>query len=167
MSVSEREMSTNHGLYEPPVMFFGLTNSPRHVPNDEWLFPPDIRRGGNFLHGWYSHLISRSIEKLPKKFSESLPITTFSKMRMEDDEDRVAWAIDGIKMDSKVATIRDWPTPRNSNDSLASRTFIDTLSQISRPSCTQLTGNIEWKWGGGMNELNYICASTRIYRLPI
>jgi len=121
--------TTNQGLFEPKVMFFGLTNSPatfQAMMND--IFKEEIREGwvsiymDNILihtdndaakHQEYVHQILQKLEEnnlylKPEKCA-------FEQQRIEF----LGVVLEGrtIQMDpSKITGIANWPTPKTVKD---------------------------------------------------
>jgi hypothetical protein len=156
---------TNRGLFEPMVMFFGLTNSPAtfqtmmndilrdlinegHVTvymDDILIFTPDLdshriitRRVLNILRTHHLFL------KAEKCTWEALEVEYLGMIVAENT----------VRMDPvKVEAVRDWPIPTCKTDiqvflGFANfyRRFIKDFGKNALP-LTSLTGKAEWTWG--------------------
>ncbi|CDO72200.1 hypothetical protein BN946_scf184970.g52 [Trametes cinnabarina] len=156
---------TNRGLFEPLVMFFGLTNSPatfQSMMND--LFRNLINRGVVIIYLDDILIFTRTLEEHRRVVREVLQILRENKLYLKDEKcefERTKIEYLGmiisegrVAMDpAKVAGIREWPVPcckRELQSFLGFtnfyRRFIRDYGDIAKP-LTALTGNIEWHWG--------------------
>ena len=155
---------TNRGLFEPLVMFFGLTNSPatfqsfmNHILKeliDEGhviVYLDDILIFTDTLEE-HRQIVRRVLEILRKNKLYLKP----EKCEFEVNEVEYLGVIVGsgkIRMDpKKVSAMTGWkePTKKKEVQSFLGfcnffRRFIRGFSGVARP-LTQLTGNAEWVW---------------------
>ncbi|KAF9800977.1 hypothetical protein IEO21_10244 [Rhodonia placenta] len=175
---------TNRGLYEPLVMFFGLTNSPvtfQAMMND---ICHDLIIGGKVLMYLDDILIfstnKEEHEKVTRKVLRCLQDNNLF-LKPEKCEwdvpkvDYISYVFGGneVAMDpAKLKGINEWPVPQNKKDvqkfrgfSNFYRRFIKDFAKISRP-LDQLTGNDPWHWGEEeqhtFNELKQLFATTPV-----
>jgi RNase H-like domain found in reverse transcriptase/Reverse transcriptase (RNA-dependent DNA polymerase) len=161
---------TNLGLFEPTVMFFGLTNSPatfqtmmNHILrdlisegkvtvylNDILVFTKDLIE--------HCEIVSRVLQILRENKLSLKP----QKCEFEKEEMKYLGMIIGrgeVRMDpAKVSAVAKWPTPKNKKEvqqflGFANyyRWFIRGFSGIAKP-LTSLTGNELWHWGTEQTE---------------
>lgn len=160
---------TNRGLFEPLVMFFGLTNSPatfQTMIND--LFQDLISRGVVVIYLDDILIFTETLEEHRAVTQEVLRILRQNKLYLKPEkcefevtqteylgmiisEGHVA--IDPVKVKGVV----DWPTPKCKRDIQAFlgftnfyRRFIRDYGRIARP-LTTLTGKTDWTWGTDQN----------------
>ncbi|SJK99230.1 uncharacterized protein ARMOST_02521 [Armillaria ostoyae] len=161
---------TNRGLFEPTVMFFGLTNLPatfQWMMND--IFKDLISEGKVtiylddiliFTKDLDEH--RRIVRRVLQKLRENKLFLKAEKCEFEVLETEYLSVIisEGqIRMDPvKLAGIAEWPTPTKKKElqSFLSftnfyRKFIKNYSKVVR-TLTQLTGNAEWTWGAAQNQ---------------
>ena len=158
---------TNRGLYEPRVMFFGLTNSPATFQTmmnaifaeellEGWLtiYMDDIlvhMKDDEMLH---RRLVHRVLDKLAKHYLFLKPEKClFEKRSMEFLG--VVLGKGTIQMDpTKLKGVADWPTPRTVHDIRAFlgftgfyRYFVPNYSLIARPliELTRKTTPFHWE----------------------
>ena len=144
---------TNQGLYEPNVMFFGLTNSPATFQTMmNTIFAEEVREGwltiymdDMLIHTGedveaHRRCVHRVLDKLqkhdlflkPEKCRFEQRIMEFLGVVLENG---------AIQMDpAKIKGVADWPTPRTVRDVRAFlgftgfyRYFIQNYSSIARP----------------------------------
>jgi RNase H-like domain found in reverse transcriptase/Reverse transcriptase (RNA-dependent DNA polymerase)/Integrase zinc binding domain len=161
---------TNLGLFEPTVMFFGLTNSPatfqtmmNHILrdligegkvavylDDILIFTKDLAE--------HREIIRRVLQILRENKLSLKP----QKCEFEREEMKYLGMIIGrgeVRMDpAKVTAVGKWPTPKNKKEvqqflGFANyyRRFIRGFSGVARP-LTALTGNSLWHWGSEQTE---------------
>lgn len=157
--------TTNRGLFEPTVMFFGLTGSPSTFSafmndifkdliidgkitvylDDILIFSSDLTEHRKVVHEVLRRLEANDLFLKPEKcrFEQS----QIEYLGMIFSEGRVG--MDPVK----VKGIADWPTPQNTSDvrkfrGFANfyRRFIHDFSAICKP-LDRLTGNNPWQWG--------------------
>ncbi|SJK99609.1 uncharacterized protein ARMOST_02917 [Armillaria ostoyae] len=161
---------TNRGLFEPTVMFFGLTNSPatfQWMMND--IFKDLISEGKVtiylddiliFTKDLDEH--RRIVRRVLQKLRENKLFLKAEKCEFEVLETEYLGVIisEGqVRMDPvKLAGIAEWPTPTKKKELQSFlgftnfyRKFIKNYSKVVR-ALTQLTGNAEWTWGATQNQ---------------
>ncbi|SJL18393.1 uncharacterized protein ARMOST_21981 [Armillaria ostoyae] len=161
---------TNRGLFEPTVMFFGLTNSPatfQWMMND--IFKDLISEGKVtiylddiliFTKDLDEH--RRIVRRVLQKLRENKLFLKAEKCEFEVLETEYLGVIiseDQVRMDPvKLAGIAEWPTPTKKKELQSFlgftnfyRKFIKNYSKVVR-ALTQLTGNAEWTWGAAQNQ---------------
>ncbi|SJK98252.1 uncharacterized protein ARMOST_01513 [Armillaria ostoyae] len=160
----------NRGLFEPTVMFFGLTNSPatfQWMMND--IFKDLISEGKVtiylndiliFTKDLDEH--RRIVRRVLQKLRENKLFLKAEKCEFEVLETEYLGVIisEGqVRMDPvKLAGIAEWPTPTKKKELQSFlgftnfyRKFIKNYSKVVR-ALTQLTGNAEWTWGAAQNQ---------------
>ncbi|SJL13052.1 uncharacterized protein ARMOST_16489 [Armillaria ostoyae] len=145
---------TNRGLFEPTVMFFGLTNSPATF---QWM-----------MNDIFKDLISEG--KVTIYLDDILIFTKIStntdasrKVRVRGTRDRVPRGSSSVKArfawtpsNSPALQNGQRPTKKKELQSFLGftnfyRKFIKNYSKVVR-ALTQLTGNAEWTWGVAQNQ---------------
>src|SRR5712671_1024537 len=157
---------TNEGLYEPTVMFFGLTNSPatfQAMMNA--IFEDEIREGwltvymddmliatpdDPVLHQECVHRVLDKLEKhdlylKPEKCAFMQRCIEFLGVVLEDNT---------IQMDpTKIKGVAEWPFPRNPTDIRSFlgftgfyRYFIPNYSRVARPLLDLTKKATPWVW---------------------
>ncbi|SJL14660.1 uncharacterized protein ARMOST_18125 [Armillaria ostoyae] len=161
---------TNRGLFEPTVMFFGLTNSPatfQWMMND--IFKDLISEGKVTIYLDDILIFTkeldehrRIVQRVLQKLRENKLFLKAEKCEFEVLETEYLGVIisEGqIRMDPvKLAGIAEWPTPTKKKELQSFlgftnfyRKFIKNYSKVVR-ALTQLTGNAEWTWGAAQNQ---------------
>ncbi|CDO77972.1 hypothetical protein BN946_scf184861.g1 [Trametes cinnabarina] len=156
---------TNRGLYEPLVMFFGLTNSPatfQMMMND--LFRSLVLAGKVVVYLDDIIIFTNNLEEHRKIVRQVLQILRENhlsckpeKCEFETQQTEYLGHIISpgkVQMDPrKVAGVTEWPTPRCKRDLQAFlgfatfyRRFIKDFAKIATP-LNRLTGLAEWTWG--------------------
>ena len=156
---------TNRGLFEPLVMFFGLTNSPatfQAMMNE--LFSGLIKRGVVIVYMDDILIFTKTLEEHRAVTKEVLQILADNGLSLkpekcEWEKTKVEYlglviSEDGVEMNSgKVEAVRTWPEPKDKHElqqflGFANyyRRFINHFSTMSCP-LHRLTGNQPWKWG--------------------
>jgi hypothetical protein len=155
---------TNRGLFEPLVMFFGLTNSPatfQTMMND--IFREEIAEGWVVIYmddilvfskdkNEHQEQVKRILEKLQQ---HQLSLKA-EKCYFEKEEIEFLGLIiseKGIRMDPhKVKAITDWPIPMTKRELQQFlgfvnfyRRFVKGFAKIAKP-LTKLTGKTDWLW---------------------
>ena len=157
---------TNQGLFEPTVMFFGLTNSPTTFQTMmNAIFTKEIAEGWLIVYmddilvatkddlEFHEKCVHRMLEKLKKHDLYLKPEKCiFNQKRIKF----LGVILEGgtIQMDpAKVKGIADWPPPRNVTDicSFLGFTgfyhyFILNYSLIARPMIQLTQKNIPFNW---------------------
>ena len=155
---------TNRGLFEPLIMFFGLTNSPatfQTMMND--IFREEIVEGWVVIYMDDILVFSKNLEEHRKQVSRILEklrrhqlSLKAEKCYFEKEEIEFLGLIitrNGIQMDPhKVKAVRDWPVPKSQRELQQFlgfvnfyRRFIQGFAKIAKP-LTKLTGKSEWLW---------------------
>jgi len=154
----------NCGLFEPRVMFFGLTNSPatfQAMMNK--IFFEKIREGHIVIYlddilifsnniDDHRALVARILSKLcqyklylkPEKCEFEKETVGYLEMVVGGGEVRME--------EKKVEAVRNWATPSRKRDLQCFlgfvnfyRKFVKDFSKIARP-LHELTGNMPWEW---------------------
>lgn len=155
---------TNRGLFEPTVMFFGLTNSPatfQGFMNE--IFRELINEGHVVVYMDDILIFTENQKEHQKVVRRVLDILKENRLFLKPEKcsfeqesvEYLGLIVGGgrIKMDpKKVEAVSDWPKPKNKKGVQAFlgfcnfyRRFIQGFSGIAKP-LTILTGNLEWKW---------------------
>jgi hypothetical protein len=155
---------TNKGLFEPLVMFFGLTNSPatfQTMMND--IFRDLINRGRVVIYLDDILIFSSDLNEHRQTVKEVLEVLRKHKLylkpeKCEFEKTKIEYLgmiiSEGfVQMDPvKVKGVADWPIPklkRHVQEFLGFtnfyRRFIKDYGKIAKP-LTILTGNVKWKW---------------------
>lgn len=156
---------TNRGLFEPTVMFFGLTDSPStfqsfmnhilkplidegHVivyMDDILVFTEDLSSHRKIVHDVLHILETNGLYLKPEKCTFETSSVDYLGIIVGNGQ---------VRMDpKKVAAVTDWPIPKKKKDVQSFlgfcnffRRFIRGFSHVARP-LSQLTSNKEWSWG--------------------
>lgn len=156
---------TNRGLFEPTVMFFGLTNLPATFQNMmNNIFADFIAEGKVTVYLDDILIFSADLEEHRRIVTEVLRRLKENDLflkpeKCEFEQDRTEYlgmiiTHDRVEMDPiKVKAITEWPVPRNVSDvrhfrGFANfyRRFIQDFGKICKP-LDWLTGNVAWQWG--------------------
>ncbi len=181
---------TNRGLFEPLVMFFGLTNSPatfQTMMND--IFREEI------IEGWvviYMDDIRVLVFSKDKKEHQTQVKRILEKLRQhqlslkaekcyfEQEEIEFLGLIisqKGMRMDpNKVKAIKEWPAPTSKRELQQFlgfvnfyRRFVKGFAKIAK-NLTKLTGKVEWIWTHlqqeAFDELRNEIASEQVLIIP-
>lgn len=156
---------TNAGLFEPTVMFFGLTNSPatfQAMMNE--LFRDLIHAGVVVVYLDDILIFTKTLEEHRRVTREVLRILRENKLYLKPEKcefERPSIEYLGmiveegrVRMDpAKVAAVADWAVPRRKKELQSFlgfcnfyRRFIKDFSRVARP-LHRLTGDVEWEWG--------------------
>ena len=154
---------TNRGLFEPLVMFFGLTNSPATFQTMmNTLFKQEIDEGVLIIYMDDLLVFTKTIEehrrivkRVLKKLRENKLFLKPEKCSFEQSEVEYLGMLishNTVKMDpAKVAAIQTWPTPQKKQDIQQFlgfcnfyRRFIEGYAKIAKP-LNELTGKTEWR----------------------
>ena len=156
---------TNRGLFEPLVMFFGLTNSPatfQTMMND--IFRDLINQGKVIIYLDDILIFSSDLDEHRRIVKEVLKVLRKHKLylkaeKCEFEKTEIEYLgmiiSEGIvKMDPvKLQGVEDWPIPKVKKDIQAFlgftnfyRRFIKDYGKIAKP-LTSLTGNTKFNWG--------------------
>ncbi len=161
---------TNRGLFEPTVMFFGLTNSPatfQWMMND--IFHDLIREGKVTIYLDDILIFSKNLDehrqivgRVLQQLHENKLFLKAEKCEFEVLKTEYLGVIiskNSVRMDPvKIAGITEWLTPTKKKElqSFLGFTnfyckFIKNYSKVVR-ALTQLTGNTAWTWGKPQEE---------------
>ncbi|SJL04347.1 uncharacterized protein ARMOST_07713 [Armillaria ostoyae] len=162
---------TNQELFEPTVMFFGLTNSPatfQWMMND--IFKDLISEGKVTIYlddiliftkdlDEHRHIVQRVLQRL-RENKLFLKAEKCKFKVLETEYLGVIISKGQVRMDPvKLAGIAEWPTPTKKKELQSFlgftnfyRKFIKNYSKVVR-TLTQLTGNVEWTWGTAQNQV--------------
>jgi len=156
---------TNRGLFEPLVMFFGMTNSPatfQTMMND--IFRTLIAEGIVVVYLDDILIFTRTEEEHERAVRRVLEVLAEHKLflcpekcefhRKEIEYLRLVISENKVVMDPvKVAGVCDWPTPENQTDVQAFigfvnfyRCFIQDFSTIARPLFDLTRSDQAWNW---------------------
>ena len=181
---------TSEGLFEPTVMFFGLTNSPatfQTMMND--IFQEEIMQG--WLRIYMDDAIiatsdnesehSDKVHHFLQKLARHDLFLKLKKCRFHQKEVEYLGVIIGggkVQMDPiKVAGIANWPTPTTVKEVRSFlgfcnfyRAFIPTFSHIARQLNDLTKKNQKWAWGSNeeaaFQTLKDVCTSYPVLRTP-
>jgi len=157
---------TNHGLFEPLVMFFGMTNSPatfQTMMND--VFRTVIAEGIVVVYLDDILIFTKTEEEHERAVWRVLEILAEHKLFLCPEKCEFHWkqieylglvisenkiAIDPVK----VAGVHEWPVPENWTDVQAFigfvnfyRRFIQDFSTIAQPLFDLTHSDQAWNWG--------------------
>src|SRR5271155_4948159 len=156
---------TNHGLFEPLVMFFGLTNSPatfKTMMDD--IFEDMISEGKAIVYLDDILIFSQTLEDHREMVKRAVKIlhqhNLFLKPekcefeRTEVEYLGVIISHNSMWMDPvKVSGVADWPVPANKKEVQSFlgftnfyRWFIQDFSHHARPLFNLTKNDVEWKW---------------------
>src|SRR5882724_6527131 len=180
----------NQGLFEPLVMFFGLTNSPamfQMMMNDIFkelidkgvvtIYMDDILIFGGQTWEQHHKIVVRVLYILHKhhlylkaeKCSFEQPTVKYLSLILSEGS---------MEMDPvKVAGVQDWPTPRNVTKVQSFigfvnfyRHFVQDFSHIAKPLHQLTKKGEEWRWAdkeqASFKELKCLITSTLILVQP-
>ncbi|KAJ8507306.1 hypothetical protein ONZ45_g10310 [Pleurotus djamor] len=179
---------TSRGLFEPLVMFFGLTNSPatfQGMMND--LFRELITEGVVIIYLDDILIYTKDREEHRRVLKRVLQILKENKLylrpeKCEFEQTKVEYlgvlVSEGkVEMDpAKVAGVREWPAPRNVTELQSFvgfvnfyRRFVRDFSHIARP-LFNLTSAKDWHWTeveqAAFDQLKLAITSEPILALP-
>src|SRR3979490_2927597 len=182
---------TNRGLYEPLVMFFGLTNSPatfQTMMND--IFKELIDDGFMVVFMDNILIFTESLEQPPTILQSVLEILRANNLYLKPEKCLFAQQTveylglilsqGQVAMDPiKVAGVQDWPTPCNVTEVKSFlgfinfyRRFIEDFSHIAKPLNLLTKANTQWSWmpngpkQEAFDKLKQLVMSTPILVLP-
>jgi Reverse transcriptase (RNA-dependent DNA polymerase) len=156
---------TNHGMFKPLIMFFGLTNSLatfQTMMND--IFRDLINRGPIIIYLDDILIYTETMEEHHQMVQEVLDLLWSHKLylkpkkcdweKLEVEYLRHIISGSNIKMDpTKIEAISKWKEPQNKKELQSFlgfanyyRKFIEDYGSIAKPM-TKLTGNEPWTWG--------------------
>ena len=156
---------TNHGLFEPLVMFFGITNSPatfQTIMND--IFRTFIAKEIVAMYLDNILIFMEMEQEHERAVWRVLEVLAEHKLFFHPEKCEFHWkqieylrlviSENKVEMDSvKVAGVCDWPTPENQTDMQAFidfvnfyRHFIQDFSTITRPLFDLTHSNKTWNW---------------------
>ena len=156
---------TNHGLFEPLVMFFGLTNSPatfQTMMND--IFRELIMEGVVVVYLDDILIFTETVEEHRQVTRRVLELLRKNKLflkpgKCEFEKTKVEYlgviiSHNSVEMDPvKVAGVADWPTPTSKKEVQSFlgftnfyRRFIQDFSHHARPLFDLTKNDVRWKW---------------------
>ena len=177
---------THRGLFEPTVMFFGLTNSPttfQRFMNDSfcdmiaegWLV---IYMDNLLIYSPNTTLHEEHTKRVPQCMTELDLHLKLEKCKFTTDEVEYLGmivqsgqlAMDPVKLDG----IASWPTPTKVKDvrSFANfyRQFIPNYSNVARPLIDLTKKNLSWNWSpscqSSFDSLKHLFLSKPVLHLP-
>ena len=157
---------TNRGLFEPLVMFFGLTNSPatfQTMMND--IFEELISEGVVVVYLDDILIFTESLEEHRKVTRRVLEILEKHQLYLRPDKCEfekttveylgVIISHNSVAMDPvKVAGVAEWPAPTSKKEVQSFlgftnfyRRFIKDFSEHARPLFDLTRNDAKWKWG--------------------
>ena len=156
---------TNRGLFEPLVMFFGLTNSPatfQTMMND--IFRDLIAEGVVVVYLDDILIFTETIEQHREVTRQVLRLLEENKLFLKPDKCEfertkveylgVVISHNSVEMDPvKVAGVADWPVPTNKKEVQSFlgfinfyRRFIQDFSHHARPLFNLTKNEVKWHW---------------------
>jgi len=156
---------TNRGLFEPLVMFFGLTNSPatfQTMMND--IFRDLIMEGVVVVYLDDILIFTETLEEHRKVTRRVLALLKKHKLFLKPDKCEfektkveylgVIVSHNSVEMDpAKVAGVAEWPAPSNKKEVQSFlgftnfyRRFIRDFSHHARPLFDLTKGDVKWRW---------------------
>jgi hypothetical protein len=156
---------TNRGLFEPLVMFFGLTNSPatfQTMMND--IFRELIAEGSVVVYLDDILIFTESVEQHRKITRRVLKVLEENRLflkpsKCEFEKIKVEYlgviiSYNSVEMDPvKIAGVAEWPTPTNKKEVQSFlgftnfyRRFIRDFSHHARPLFDLTKNDVKWHW---------------------
>ena len=161
---------TNRGLFEPTVMFFGLTNSPATFQNMMNDIFRDLLLAGHFIiymddiliftDDLTTHrLVTRQVLSVLQKHNLFLKPEKCQFEASEIEFLVVVISQNQLKMDpNKIEALVDWPTPQCKKDVQQFlgfvnfyRRFVKDFAKTARP-LNHLCGSSPWSWNKAEND---------------
>ena len=162
---------TNRGLFEPLVMFFGLTNSPATFQTmmDE-LFRDLIHQGKVVIYIDDILIFTRTREEHRQIVKQVLQILKDNNLYLKPEkcvfeQTEVEFlglvvSEDSVKVDPvKVEGVKKWPTPTNVKELQSFlgftnfyRRFIEDFSHVAAPLHKLTNKEVTWSWGSAEQE---------------
>src|SRR3981189_3149820 len=180
---------TNRGLFEPPVMYFGLTNSPatfQTMMND--LFHDLIMEGHVCVYLDDILIFSSDLKAHREVLRRVIEVLRTNKLylraeKCEFERTRIKYlgviiSHNHVEMDpTKVTGVAEWPTPKNRKEVQSFlgftnfyRRFIPHFSDDARPLFDLSKKDVAFQWGipedEVFNKLKKSITSTPILTLP-
>jgi len=176
---------TNHGLFEPLVMFFRMTNSPttfQTMMND--IFRTIIVEEVVVVYLDDILIFTKMEEEHERAVWRVLEILTEHKLFLRLEKCKFHWkqikylrlviSENKVAMDPvKVTGVREWPIPENQTNIQAFigfvnfyRHFIQDFSTIARPLFDLTRSNQAWNWGTKEQEA-FECLKIAVTTAPI
>jgi transposase InsO family protein len=156
---------TNRGLFEPLVMFFGLTNSPatfQTMMND--IFRDLVMEGVVVVYLDDILIFTETLEEHREVTRRVLALLQEHKLFLKPDKCEfektkveylgVIVSHNSVEMDpAKVAGVSEWPVPSNKKEVQSFlgftnfyRRFIRDFSQHARPLFDLTRNDVKWRW---------------------
>jgi hypothetical protein len=180
---------TSRGLFEPLVMFFGLTNSPstfQTLMND--IFHELISEGSVVVYMDDILVHTETLEQHRQVLKQVMEILKENRLylrpeKCEFEKTKIEFlgliiGHNTVEMDPvKVAGVADWPAPHNRREVQAFlgfvnfyRRFIAEFSHHARPLFDLTKKDVAWKWGpeaqAAFDELKRIVTSAPVFCAP-
>ena len=180
---------TNRGLFEPTVMFFGLTNSPATFQAMmDHLFKDLITAGNVMVYIDDIVIHTHNLDTHREVTEEVLRILRDNKLYIKPEKCEIEQreieylgiivSKGRIRMDPvKTKAITEWPIPTKVKELQQFlgfcnfyRRFIRDYSRIAKP-LTTLTGKVPWEWSNkqqiAFNELQRAVSNHPVLAIPI
>ena len=179
---------TNRGLYEPLVMFFGLTNSPSTFQMMmDAVFRNLVLSGKVVIYLDDIIIFTETLEEHRKVVREVLAVLRKHRLTCKPEKcefetqetEYLGFIISPgkVRMDpAKVAGVTEWPVPTCKKELQAFlgfanfyRRFIKDFAKIATP-LNRLTGLVDWKWGSEEQEafegIKHTITSSPVLAIP-
>ena len=179
---------TNRGLYEPLVMFFGLTNSPSTFQMMmDAVFRNLVLSGKVVIYLDDIIIFTETLEEHRKVVREVLAVLRKHRLTCKPEKcefetqetEYLGFIISPgkVRMDpAKVAGVTEWPIPTCKKELQAFlgfanfyRRFIKDFAKIATP-LNRLTGLVDWKWGSEEQEafegIKHTITSSPVLAIP-
>ena len=180
---------TNRGLFEPLVMFFGLTNSPatfQTMMND--IFRELIMEGVVVVYLDDILIFTETLEEHRSVTRRVMELLQKHKLFLKPDKCEfekttveylgVVISHNSVEMDLvKVAGVTDWPAPTNKKEVQSFlgfinfyRRFVQDFSHHARPLFDLTKNEVKWKWSepeqSAFDSLKKVVSSAPILMSP-
>src|SRR5271163_1772770 len=152
---------TNRGLFEPLVMFFGLTNSPATFQTmmDD-IFEDMISKGKAIVYLDNILIFNQTLEEHREMVKGAVKILHKHNLFLKPEKCEFKWteveylgiiiSHNSVQMDPvKVSGVADWPVPTNKKEVqsfLGFTNFYRRFIHHARPLFNLTKNDVEWKW---------------------
>ena len=180
---------TNCGLYEPLVMFFGLTNSPATFQTMmDRIFKELITKGVVVVYLDNILIFTKTLEEHQEVVRKVVALLQLHNLSLKQEKCKfektsveylgVVISQDSVMMDpAKVAGVSEWPTPTTKKEVQSFlnfvnfyRRFIEGFSHLTRPLFNLTKNDLDFHWSSdeqsAFNMLKGKVTSTPILALP-